>query len=463
MPIASILENNHALFFGNSVPVTAVNLGYYEAAIATPEACVTIMHTWNDIPGNQDEPLLGTRQIRVQELVQHPSGCWTVGVTPGSFYTTETPGFADGRLVYTTGSTTTVQLSATAGFPSWVTTTPYTFPIAEGTSTNNEVQLRWEYSLGLQQSVADSLNSNYADPCIIVGDDAIPSQYSLVAENPVMLGGALCQLAFPIDTTADITTWPRVIYYQNNVNTRPDATFTTDTAVSFRCTVIDAFRGIVQLPRALGVDEVIRIQYRGVRDYLPFTTFIDADATGDYPLNLNPMVNQYHRPAPAENSIKATQTTILSHCMRLYLEPVRCVMSRMDGTAIATFTNPNTYRLSWCRDIDETAWLNGNQYINCLAHFYVHPPTVLGSLHHYDTRVRGGGIRETIPIINYPTFASFFDLPGVHLDGDVSMENGVVVAKVSRALYQQYGEPKIRDAISSSLAAGIALLIEQTD
>lgn len=464
MPIKTLIETNNAHINGNSISIgktvsdNGVNLCYYETLQMTPEDCVQIMASWDDIPGNEDDAINGTRQIRVNTVEPLNGGKWGLSITPGSFYFTETlriTGESTDRLMRLDSGHVQLKEYGTNTFPDW----DLTFPIEELAlaSTDpypNEVILRWEYSLARNQ-IQKKTQGTYSDPTMTIGYDE-SSVYGLLLETPEHIGKNTYKLRnTPIITTESITTKPRMVLYANGelINATK---FDDDDSPEFRFTVVDSENGIVSTTRDLTKYEVYVQYIAPIADHKMHATF---DGTHFCPINLNPVTNQ-----TAISSIGKTISNTIDelriHGVRVYIQPLRCVVTDKAGNVLKTFENTDVKDpLLWCYD-DETSNAILDQYTKQLAAIYVKPSTAIGSLKVYDTRSRGGGIREEEIVTDYPDHVKYFDIEGVHMDGDVSMENGVVVVKIAQAIYNEHGEAKIREAIEKSIAGGIAYLIK---
>lgn len=99
--LSIIPETGHVLCVGAAVPETAVNLAYLDYPQLTPESCLALIPYWMDAPGNLDDARAGTRQVRVENIVES-HGQWLPAITTGSFYWSETVAAyrVDGALAF---------------------------------------------------------------------------------------------------------------------------------------------------------------------------------------------------------------------------------------------------------------------------------------------------------------------------------------------------------------------------
>lgn len=464
MKLATFSESGHYLLVGDAVPASALSLAFVELPAVTPEGTLAFLPSHDDIPGNEDDAARGTRQIRLEGAVAHPSGQWSASVRPGSFYYT-TRAKLNQTLTRTIGgelSTTHVRLTNIGDYtisylfdPDLLSTS---IPLPVTHDFPNDLVLRWEYTLARAQlSVPPAVSAEdraLSDPSVLVGETA--THAPLVAEVPIPLGGRRYRLRHaPLHVVDDTpTTWPRLVAYQDGRSTAATP-FAEDADPAPRCRVLDAWRGIIEVPRPIDGEAVV-VEYLGTAASHLFTAAIES--SGASVLNLNPQATQYALP---ELRIATKVGELLrDDSAAIYLYPERCVALDMYGNELMTFVNGNPLRLRWCKTSEADLLIKDTPYLHCLGHIVARPPWTIGNVRVYDTRQRGGGVPPRIATDVVADAQQRFDLPGVHLDGDISLENGVVIVRVARATYDARGEAAVRAAIEASLAAGIAYLIE---
>jgi len=446
-------NNNHALLYGTSVPSDGVNLCFIDCPVATPEGSVVVMNSGENITNNVDDPLLGLRSINVSTIVVGPSNSWTLGIKPGSFY------FSQSGLV-TAGVLTLSNLDVV---PSWVGTV---------TGSTGPVTVRWDYSVSMLQARNINGSSNTHSDSIVVAGAPVPNSYHTIVESPISIGNGQYKLKNVPLITDDGVPLPEILLYSNGLPVWTVPTFTTSSNSDFSsipqhlAIIVDSYRGIIQSQIRIPPNLEILVQYVGTRNFVEFSGFDSGEIFQG--LDLNPTVGHYCGNTP---TVRFTTSSAGNTGIRVIIAPISCTITdTLDTTSVTLYnslaiSNP----LSWILDgVDpyDTSWITSAATSKTfeLAHIMVRPPVTAQQLMIYDTRTRGGGVPEDVSTEQYPEAISYFDVS--HLDGDVSIENGVVIVKIPDTTYNALvaadtsGEVRIRSAIESSLAAGTAYLID---
>lgn len=438
-------ETGHHLLIGTRVPDAGVGLCYLGYPPITPESCLAIMNTGDDIPGNEDDPVAGTRQIRVDGMYVGASDAWWPAITPGAFYVAET-------------------LSADSpALPAW----------AAGLGGDG-VTLYWEYSLGLphgqQQFASLATTPRTSDPTVIVGD---PTHYSATGcvltttESPRPVGGGLYAVqATPLHISD--THVPMITPLVDGVAA----------GEAIPCVVVDAQRGLIRpvVPPPDGV--ALACTYLGTQSRYIFAGYRD---TAFCALDLNPMPGHFCL-TPGEALFTVTTTTgamvtttagdvvtvrsssslyaydtrelLAGDGVQLYLYPSRCWYTAGSGAGVGRVNTGEL--LTWSTGASPQP--DPSLRAHVLARIYTRPPLVIGHVQVFDARVRGGGLAVTADPARYPEARTYFDV--THIDGEPSMEHGVAVIRATRNLVRRVGETAILRAAEKALAAGVAPILE---
>lgn len=465
MSLYILPENGHALRLGFHVPPDAVNIAYLQYPALGPEAFLAIVNSAESISGNEDDPAAGTRQIRVEGVVIHPSARWTVAVRPGSFYV----------------PVTYVSEEVTAS-PTWL--------LGEMADAGQLLldagdTLTYLYTLTPRHTRVDSaaITPASSDPTPVVGGDA---SYGLTLDEPQLLADGTVQL--PRAPIADAPISPKLYRYLNGT---AEVWHGEDgTAFDYiPCTVVDAQRGIVRPLRPVNLGDQLLAAYIGTLVHYDYHGHWDA-AGVHYAIDLNPMPGHFTASSLTfvqllSNNAGAILTTeadeqlyltmenasqlidsrsLFAHAgMHLYLEPAAVIHRHYtdpetwDEYQYTNTRTPADERLFWVQS-DQTGLPLPEWHCLLLARIFLRPTIALSQLTVHDTRPRGGGLADGEDAQDVADRWRYFDV--AHLDGEPAMVAGAVVVRVSEAVWQAQGDAAIRDAVRRSLALGIAPIIE---
>jgi len=452
MALYTLPETGHFLTFGHSVPSGCVNLCYLESPLLTPDSSMVIMNAWRDIPGNENNALAGTREITVTGVEVGESDRWSLNISPGSFYTTIVATVISGDLVAVGGG---FSLNP-ARYGDWLTAEVF---------TTDPVSVTLFYTTNVLQAEGERVatSDEYSDPFVEIVE--VPSFFT---ENVL-----------------------QVVHVPLNPAVTPTVSFSIDgtTYQTIDCTIIDVQEGLILPEQTPPEDSLLLVSYTGTQSEWNFLGNSDhAVAPTTRVLDLNPMPGHFSVSpvlssgevyaytvyptdeslvhSVAEDEIEASSLEVggmirskdlASYSgVYIYLDALTalCVSDATD----TTLDNPYTDIISWSPGVLNTDWLAGHGERVLLARVYPKSPISISQVAVYDTRVRGGGIKEEYTEIDAPESELYFDV--VNLDGIPSMENGAVIIQVSQEIYDRFGDAKVRQEVENSLAAGIAYVLE---
>lgn len=223
----------------------------------------------------------------------------------------------------------------------------------------------------------------------------------------------------------------------------------------------NAFDGIMEVDGTVTNNDEIFVDYQYEEESYVYRGYYSEEDKHFWHLDLNPTKGHYVTIRDDnDGQIKDVDSFVLiNKTVYVYMMPSSLVDTFPDGT-LKPATEILRYTLfhSFEKVTDKRAILIGE--------IRVRPNSNQRNLTLYDTRTRGGGLKESITPEIMAEFEeeSFFYWDIGHWDGEPFPENGVITVRISQSVLKEHGgqftKPEIEDKLNRYLGYGILPIIE---
>ncbi len=221
--------------------------------------------------------------------------------------------------------------------------------------------------------------------------------------------------------------------------------------------------GIIELDSIIKENDELTVSYTYEEQTFTYRGFIDETINDFVNLDLNPM--QYHmvkvKTAGIYKDIPAYY--LFNFVINIWMRPVAMAYLDNDDNETLNTSFPNVTNAIYHR-FDNDDPIGPNDIL--LGKIYVRHNTTVNSIQLTDTRVRGGGVIESMyePLRKQlePESDYYWDIG--YWDGEPYSENAVVIIRLDRRILKDYGgrftPQEVEKAVNKFIAYGVLPIIE---
>lgn len=226
----------------------------------------------------------------------------------------------------------------------------------------------------------------------------------------------------------------------------------------------NSFNGLVEVNGVISENDDILVTYSYEENSYTYKGYYDTVNNRFWHLDLNPTKGHYVTYLdPVDGVIKDVPTFyLLDKVVYFYIKPA--AFSELDTAGnVKPVTKINKYTVMHTFEKIE------RDDLLLIGEIRIRPNSNRQNIKLYDSRIRGGGLDESIGIeeIKQTEEESIFYWDIGHWDGEPFPENGIIVVRITRNVLKEYGgrftKTEVEQKVNKHLAYGVLPIIEYLD